>query len=240
MSTKDSWLPSPTDSVQHDINATRSAQGIDSAIEPFVISSLWGGASSGSDAGYYLTWSTDPKSDSRHLISGSSLDFTLASIFTTSLEITNDSAATAMSTIITILTSMAYYDQFPNFAETAHDVRTAYTQTLLFPRSLHGLMAVMALTIVHYILVLLVIVAFITRTRLTTLGDHWQTLAQSVSPATESFLARGSRATDEEVRAYMKVEHREREIATLQLLGDEVGRVGLVSRRVHRSSSRGR
>jgi hypothetical protein len=167
-------------------------------------------------------------------------DFTIASIFTTSLEITNGSAATALSTVLTIMSSMAYYDQFPNFAETAHDVSTVYFETFLFPQSFRGFTAVLVITISHCLLVLLITATFITSTRLTLLGEHWQSIFQVVSPATESFLANSSRATDKEVRAHLKAEHREREMAVIQPLGDDMGRVGLVTRRIHRSSSHGR
>jgi hypothetical protein len=166
-------------------------------------------------------------------------DFTIASIFTTSLEITNGSAATALSTIITLLSSMAYYDQFPNFAETAHNVTAVYFETFLFPQSFRGFTAVLAITIVHCLLVLLITTAFITSTRLTLLGEHWQSISQIVSPATESFLSKSSCATDKEVRAHLEAEHREREIAMIQPLGDEMDRAGLVARRIQRSSSHG-
>lgn len=68
---------------------------------------------------------------------------------TTSLQITNGSAATALSTIITILASMAYYDQFPNFAETTHNVSTTYFEPFLFPQSFRGFTVVLAIVVVH-------------------------------------------------------------------------------------------
>jgi hypothetical protein len=51
---------------------------------------------------------------------------------------------------------------------------------------------------------------------------------------------KSSCATDKEVRAHLITKHREQETATVQPLGDEMGRVGVVARRIHRSSSHGR
>lgn len=164
-------------------------------------------------------------------------DFTLASIFTASLQITNGSAATALSTIVTVLAPMAYYDQFNNFAETARDVSTTYFQTFLFPKSLRGLTAVLVVTVVPCLLIMIITATFITSTRLTTLGDHWQIISQIISPATEDFLKNSSCATDKEVRRGLKAEHREHEMVNLQVLAEDGEKIGLVARKSRRRSS---
>lgn len=132
---------------------------------------------------------------------------------------------------------MEYYDQFPNFAETAHDVSTTYFQPFLFPQSLRGFIAVLAISAVHLLLIAIVTAAFVNSTRLTTLGDHWQTISQTISPATEFFLKKSSHATDREVRQGLKAEGREHEVVSLKVLADGDGRVGLVARKSHRRSS---
>lgn len=136
-------------------------------------------------------------------------DSTLAPIFTTSLQVTNFSVATALLTIITILASMAYYDQCPNIAEIARDISTAYFQPFLFPQSFLGFTAVLAITVTHILLVLLIIAAFTPSTRLTILGDHWQSISQIISPATEDLLKKSSRATDKDMCRGLKAKHRE-------------------------------
>jgi hypothetical protein len=161
-------------------------------------------------------------------------DPTIASIFSTSLEITNDSAATALSTIFTILASTSYYDQFPNFAETTYNVSTNFFELFLFPQSFRGFAAVAIITIIHCLLVLFITITFITSTKLTTLGDHWQSVSQIVSPATESFFGKSGYITDKEVRAYMKAEGREQETVRIQPLANSDRRVGLVTRQVYR------
>jgi hypothetical protein len=185
-----------------------------------------------------ISWYNGPGSSLATASREISPEYTIESIFTTSLETTNGSAATALSTILTIVSSMAYHDQFPNFDETAH-VTTVYFETFLFPQSFRGFTAALAITIVHCLPVLLITWTFITSTCLTVLGEHWQSVSQIVSPATEGFLAKSSCATDKEVRAHLEAEHREREMAMVQPLSNEMGRVGLVVRRVHRSSSHG-
>lgn len=137
---KDSWLPEPGDAAQYDIIRTENLRS--KAFNSFLVESatvgrpiIYPGYAPVNDS---LAWSFDPTflaSDAE------SPDTTLASIFTTSLQVTSGSAATALSTIATILASLAYYDQFPNFAETAHGVSTTYFQPFLFPQilpRLHG------------------------------------------------------------------------------------------------------
>lgn len=237
MEAKDSWLPEPVDAAHYDIIRAEN-------LRPKVINSfLAESATIGRQITYpgyvpvndSLAWSFDPT----FLASNAeSPDITLASIFTTSLQVTNGSAATALSTIITILASMAYYDQFPNFAETAHGVSTTYFQPFLFPQSFRGFTAVLVVTVVHLLLVVIVTAAFVASTRLTTLGDHWQTISQSVSPATEEMLKKSSCATDKNVRQGLEEERREHEMANLQPLAGGAGRIGVVvARKLHRRSS---
>jgi hypothetical protein len=196
-------LPDPSDAVQYDL--IEKKYRVPRVLNSFVAESA--GISQRSTDGATnssLEWRVGKTGMTTNDLSP---DSTLASIFTTSLQVTNDSAATALSTIITILASMAYYDQFPNFAETARDVSTTYFQPFLFPQSFLGFTAVLAIAITHTLLVLLITAAFITSTRLTTLGDHWQTISQTISPATEDFLKKSSRATDKEVRKGLEVAH---------------------------------
>jgi hypothetical protein len=222
MSPKRSWLPSEADAVQYgsDLLTPFLVEDVDISLGDYEVSSL--------------VWNLDP--ELARFGGNNPPDPTIESIFSTSLEITNGSAATALSSILTILATMSYYDQFPNFAETAHDVSTTYFQPFLFPQSFRGFTAVLAITIAHVLLVLLIVAAFLTSTRLTMLGDHWQTISQTISPATEGFLKKSSRATDKEVRKGLKAEHREQEMANLQVMAEGDMRVGLVARKSHQRS----
>lgn len=196
LSPKDSWLPSPGDSAQFEIvrmasydYAPMSFMAWDATIAAYSTDLKPEGQNKS------LGWTVNPEDISSLF---NSPDPTISSIFTSSLELTNGSAAKALSTIITILSSMAYYDQFPYFAETANDVSTTYFETFLFPQSFRGFTAVLAITVAHCLLVFSIMAVFISHTRLTTLGDHWQSISQMVSPATDSFLAKSSCATDKE------------------------------------------
>lgn len=226
LSPKDSWLPTTDDAAIYDLRHSAYdmwAEGQFFYYRARFPSELWS-----------LSWKVVPEMS---LFGESSPDITIASVFTASLSNTNGSAATALSTIITILASMDYYDQFPNFAETAHNVSTTYLQPVLFPQSFRGFATVLVVTIVHLLLVLFITVSFVRNTRLSTLGEHWQSIAQVVSPSTESLLAKASCATDKEVRRDLKAEHREHEMANLQELAEGDGRVGLVARKSRRQGS---
>jgi hypothetical protein len=230
---KDSWLPDPIDAEPYGISgAVNLPKWMPS--NPFIADSARFDPYPPAGGNASLSWELD---STLPITRDNSPDTTLASIFTTSLQATDGSAATALSTIITVLASMEYYDQFPNFAETARDVSTTYFQPFLFPQSFRGLAVVLAVTLIQCLLVSLVVATFLTSTTLSALGEHWQSIAQVVSPSTESALAKAGCATDKEVRAYLKAQHREHEMAKLQVLAEDGGRVGLVARKPHRRSS---
>lgn len=147
-------------------------------------------------------------------------------------------AARALSALITILASGIYYEQMANFEEAA-DVNTVSFELFLFPQCFRGFTAVLAVTVVHCSLVLFIIASFIATTKLTIVGDHWQSIAQIISPATESFLTKSSYATDKEDAKYLKKAHREKEVASIQQLSDSEERVGLLSQLVQRRSRSG-
>lgn len=231
---QDLWVPDPADAAQYDFVGDPQLSVRNSFLAESAYIATMGYVANSSVNGS-LVWSLG--SDGVR-VSDNSPDINLASIFTTSLQVTNDSAATALSTIFTILASMEYYDQFPVFAETARDVSATYLQPFLFPQSFRGFTAVLTITCVHYLLTALIVATFMTSTRLTTLGDHWQTISRTISPATEDFLKKSSLATDKEVRRGLKVEHRKHEMINLQVFAEDGGRVGLVARKAHRRSSR--
>lgn len=135
-------------------------------------------------------------------------DYSLSANFGRSLVITNGSLATAMSTLITTLSSMAYYDQIPGF-QTTDNVTQVFFENVLFPQSHLGYAAVVAVTTVHLVLVSLVIAAFVAYLQYTTLGQHWQPISQVISLLTETVILESSDATDKQVIERLRTEGRE-------------------------------
>lgn len=167
MSRMNSWVPKNTN-TEHWEEKSDSLENLLSPLPP----------SPGSSYQASCGWRITSKYDVPLVNSFSCLGFDLMSIFTTSLSRTNGSAATALSTLMTILTSMVYYDQMTRFEEVAEDVFLTYFEPTLFPQSSRGYLAVRVVTIIHCLLVCLVCLAFITRTRYTQLGNHWQSTSR--------------------------------------------------------------
>jgi hypothetical protein len=233
LSRRDSWLPKLSDAAHWNLTDNGAANSL--TIPYFLDFATLGSLNSRNDS---ITWLIlDDGSVNLNPYAKTSPDPEIASIFSTSLNITNGSAATALSTIITVLSSMAYYDQMPYFREKAEDVALVYFESLLFPHSFRRFTAVLVMLTMHCLLVLLITIAFVKSTRWTIFGDHWQTISQVVTPATECFLAQSSCATDKEVKVYLVAELREREAVNIRPLDGEVGRVGLVARKVRREST---
>ncbi|KAK3708928.1 hypothetical protein LTR37_011258 [Vermiconidia calcicola] len=128
------------------------------------------------------------------------MDFALTSLFTQALgENGTGSLARAMSSLTTILSSMAYYDQMPQFKKTGNTTQTYFT-TVLFPQSHLGFWAVIVVLTVHVGLVSLIAVGFAVYSRNTLLNNHWHWVAQLQGPKTEDLIARTHMATDDDVK----------------------------------------
>ena len=94
---------------------------------------------------------------------------------------------------------MAYYDQKPQFEQTANTTQV-YFATVLFPQSWLGFWSVMIVLAVHLGLVAVITLGFTLRSKHTLLGNYWQTVAQIIGPETQDLLADSRMATDKEVK----------------------------------------
>jgi hypothetical protein len=163
-------------------------------------------------------------------------DFTLSSFFQQTLgKNATGSLARAMSSLITMLSSMAYYDQMPQYAKTADSTQT-YFVTVLFPQSHRGFWAVVIVLGLHVAIVSLIILGFALRSEHTLLGNHWQTIAQLQGPETDDLIARTRMATDSEVKRALKFAGYEDVRAGIRSLQDE-RRVGLSALRARYRTS---
>lgn len=128
-------------------------------------------------------------------------DLLASSLFHQTLDANNGtgSLARAMSTLITTLSSMAYYDQMPQFAQSSNASQISFTK-VLFPQSRLGFCVVIGCLAVHMTLILLVTVAFGLYSKHTLLGNHWQSIAQLRGPETDKLITRTNSSTDGEVK----------------------------------------
>ena len=75
---------------------------------------------------------------------------------------TKGPVACALSSIITVLSSMAYYDQFTQFATSA-STEQVYFAAVLYPRSAKGLAALIAVISLHFVPITTVTALFVTK-----------------------------------------------------------------------------
>lgn len=227
MAAKASWLPTDNDSVPFYTSSNPfvrflSDMNLGTHLNTTTVSTR------------SLVWSTDngvitTNTDAMMAAGISSPDLSLASLFTQSLAITSGSAATALSTLIFILSKIAYYNQMPYFETLAESQEVAF-QTVLYPQSQRGFWAVLVVVSVQWMLVIAVTTSFMKSKRHTTLGNHWQAVSQVMSAETEMLIKDSTRATDREVREVLKAQGRGRVKVRVAPVGDG-DRVGLVSLR---------
>ncbi|KAK5168085.1 uncharacterized protein LTR77_006653 [Saxophila tyrrhenica] len=128
------------------------------------------------------------------------VDYTLSSFFHQALGVNGTgSVARAMSSLITTLSSMAYYDQMPQFEKSALSTQVYFT-TVLFPQSRLGFWAVAMVLALHMGLVSWIALSFAIFCRNTLLGNYWHSVAQLLGPETKDLFSKTRAATDKDVK----------------------------------------
>lgn len=139
--------------------------------------------------------------------------------------------AFAMQSLITILAGSMYYEQLPNFDDKTPVKRSNFAQAQIpagkglqyssdAAGSQRGFVAVLVMTIIHVMLMAGIIIWFYTGrsfsisrpyclltktgTRISTLGNAWQTIAQIQDPAIEKYISSAALASDSEVEQWMR------------------------------------
>lgn len=110
--------------------------------------------------------------------------------------------AHGLSSLITVVAGSAYYDQLPQFNGNS-DIEQTMFVTVLTPQRHRGYTAVFAVAIFHLVLIAIALFLFLTRTKISRIGNAWQTIAQIRDPRTEELLYLNTLATDEEAKMWM-------------------------------------
>jgi hypothetical protein len=108
------------------------------------------------------------------------------------------SIAFAMQSLVTILTSLAYYDQLEQFNGLGTVAITNFV-TSTVPVSHRGFIAVISVVLVHIILLAIVVALFVVETNISALGNSWQVVAQLQSDKVESVMEGAGLKTDNQV-----------------------------------------
>ncbi|KAF2821369.1 hypothetical protein CC86DRAFT_470601 [Ophiobolus disseminans] len=132
-----------------------------------------------------------------------SADPALAAIFKETLDVTG-SPAWAMSSLITVLSMTNYYSQLPAF-DRLDNVTVSMYKEVLYPQQNVGLMFVLWVLVAHHVLVAVLVVLFIRKTRFTLLGNAWSAFSQmSESPEVKAYIGAASLKSDGEVVQHLK------------------------------------
>ena len=111
---------------------------------------------------------------------------------------TTENPAVALQALITVLTSMSYYDLLHAFSISA-PATTSFSREVLAPIRWHGLIGVVIVISVHFLLLVIFVVLFTRSTSYSTIGNSWQAIAQVVSEDTVRVVDASADMTDKEV-----------------------------------------
>ena len=112
------------------------------------------------------------------------------------------SVAFAIQSLITLLSSMAYYDQIGQF-DNIDAVEVSAFRTTNVPTRWRGWLAVTIHLVLHLVLSWVVLYWFVQGTKYTLLGESWQGLAQAVTAETMPYLEKATEMNDDEVKEQM-------------------------------------
>jgi hypothetical protein len=148
-------------------------------------------------------------------------DPALAAIFGEAIAAT-DSVAWALSSLITVLSATNYYSQFPAF-DRVDDVTISYFGNVQYPRHTFGLTLMTWALVAHYLVVSLIVVLFVSKTRLTLLGDAWSAFSQMAeSPEVKNYVGERGVRDDNTVMKELREKRDARLRARIVRRGDVV------------------
>jgi hypothetical protein len=119
----------------------------------------------------------------------------------------NGSVAFALQSLLTTITTMAYYDQLAQFDSSAAISQSFYIETNL-PKTHWGWLAVVIALAIHLVICWTVFTWFIVGTEFTMLGENWAALAQASTPDAAEYIEMAGQMTDDEVKEEMEEETR--------------------------------
>lgn len=120
---------------------------------------------------------------------------------------TNGSIAFALQTLITLLSSMAYYDQMDYFDKWTRAEVTLF-QTAQVPVGYFGVAVVKITVMAHCILVAYCVSLFLRKTTLSRLGASWSAVAQVATGDVMEYLENATQASDNDIQARLKADGR--------------------------------
>lgn len=134
---------------------------------------------------------------------------------------TNGSTAFALQTMITLFSSMAYYDQLGQFDKWTQ-AEVTFFQTTQVPVGYIGFTVVTVTVIAHCILVSYCVSLFLQKTTLSRLGASWSAVAQVATGDVMKYLEQATQASDNDIRARLKEDGEKSSKACLEEVDGQV------------------
>ncbi|KAI1456841.1 hypothetical protein F4805DRAFT_431135 [Annulohypoxylon moriforme] len=141
----------------------------------------------------------------------------LQKFFIDAMNVTNGSPASSLSGLLSLLSSIAYYELIPLFRKNGTADVTLF-EVVTYPQSWRGLITVVILLAAHLLVCTVVLYTFLTRTRLTRLGSSWSSVSQIYSAGTETLMRDGTLASDDEVEKHLSEKGRARRLVRMSLV----------------------
>jgi hypothetical protein len=108
-----------------------------------------------------------------------------------------------VQSLITVLSSITYYQQLPAFNQVNDISLEQYTQ-VTSPSKFAGFVSVASIVVFHEALVVVICLLFFTMTSVSSLGTAWQAAAQIRGPAVDKYVNNAAFLRDSKVREQMK------------------------------------
>ena len=118
---------------------------------------------------------------------------------------TTGRAAVAIDTYLAILSRWWYYYLFPRFDVPGY-VDIVFVAEIVLPLHWRGIIAVLVLVGVNTIVMWIIAVLYVRRTRFSLAGNYWHAIAQLISKETIPLLDKGSEVKDEDLKEQLDIE----------------------------------
>ncbi len=128
--------------------------------------------------------------------------------------------ASAIQSLLTVFSSMSYYDQLQQF-NNANNITTTSFIVVSKPASVRGITAVTIVASAHLLLIAYIIYQFLFSSSVSTIGNAWQTIAQVVQGDAKELIDSARLATDSTVEDMVKIQRWNRRFVGLQASANE-------------------
>lgn len=133
-----------------------------------------------------------------------------------------ENPALALQAPFTITTQMVYYDMLPLF-DVPREAVLIKDKAVLRPVVRRGFLAIIALTLIHFILTCFSVISFGLRTQHTLLNNSWQVLTQAAEITRDNIVCRSTTMSDKAIRKELKEHRRDQEVWILAEINADGG-----------------